>query len=413
MSGFGFRLEARLSGGMARAGVLTTPHGEIHTPAFMPVGTLATVKSLTPDDLLQLGAEIILANTYHLYLRPGPDLVAAMGGLHGFMAWPRPILTDSGGYQVFSLGFALEHGVGKIAKTFPGQRAAPPKQPIRARLARIDDDGVTFISHVDGSTRRLTPEVSIEVQEKLGADVILAFDECTSPLSSYEYTRQATERTHRWALRCLDARRRPDQALFGIVQGGAYPDLREESARFIGSLPFHGFAIGGSLGRSKADMHHVLEWVTPLLPEDRPRHLLGIGEPEDLFECVERGVDMFDCVAPTRLGRHGVLYTSDGRLGIRNASYRADSRPPEPGCQCYTCRHFSRVYLRHLFVAEELLGYRLATIHNLHFILSLVRAIRQSVCDGTLQDLKAAFLTRYKGGAAAEGACFATPDELA
>ena len=413
MSGFGFRLEARLSGGMARAGVLTTPHGEIHTPAFMPVGTLATVKSLTPDDLLQLGAEIILANTYHLYLRPGPDLVAAMGGLHGFMAWPRPILTDSGGYQVFSLGFALEHGVGKIAKTFPGRRAVPPKQPIRARLARIDDDGVTFISHVDGSTRRLTPEVSIEVQEKLGADVILAFDECTSPLSSYEYTRQATERTHRWALRCLDAKRRPDQALFGIVQGGAYPDLREESARFIGSLPFQGFAIGGSLGRSKADMHHVLEWVTPLLPEDRPRHLLGIGEPEDLFECVERGVDMFDCVAPTRLGRHGVLYTSDGRLGIRNASYRADSRPPEPGCQCYTCRHFSRAYLRHLFVAEELLGYRLATIHNLHFILSLVRAIRQSVCDGTLQDLRAAFLTRYKGGAAAEGACFATPDELA
>ena len=413
MSGFGFRLEARLSGGMARAGVLTTPHGEVHTPVFMPVGTLATVKSLTPDDLLQLGAEIILANTYHPYLRPGPDLVAALGGLHGFMAWPRPILTDSGGYQVFSLGFALEHGVGKIAKTFPGQRAAPPKQPIRARLTRVDDDGVTFVSHVDGSTHRLTPEVSIEVQEKLGADVILAFDECTSPLSSYEYTRQAMERTHRWALRCLDARRRPDQALFGIVQGGAYRDLREESARFVGGLPFQGFAIGGSLGRSKADMHHVLEWVTPLVPEDRPRHLLGIGEPEDLFECVERGVDMFDCVAPTRLGRHGVLYTSDGRLSIRNAACRADSQPPEPGCQCYTCRHFSRAYLRHLFVAEELLGYRLATIHNLHFILSLVQSIRQSICDGTLRDLKAAFLAHYGGGAAAEGACFATPDELA
>ncbi len=414
---FHFHVEARLPGTAARAAVLSTPHGEVRTPAFIPVGTLATVKSLTPDDLLGLGAEIILANTYHLYLRPGADLVAALGGLHDFMAWQRPILTDSGGYQVFSLGFALEHGVGKIARTFPGPEASAPRQPIHARLARIDDDGVTFTSHVDGSTHRLTPEKSIEIQEKLGADIILAFDECTSPLSSYEYTRQATQRTHRWALRCLEARRRADQGLFGVVQGGAFQDLREESARFIGGLPFAGFAIGGSLGKSKADMHDVLGWVVPRLPEDRARHLLGIGEPEDLLECVERGVDLFDCVAPTRLGRHGILYTPDGRLNIRNAAFRIDPRPPDAECECYTCRHFSRAYLRHLFVAEELLGYRLATIHNLHFTLTLVRNIRRSILDGTFQDLKAAFLARYHpqpgGETSGDGACYATADELA
>jgi queuine tRNA-ribosyltransferase/7-cyano-7-deazaguanine tRNA-ribosyltransferase len=379
----------------------------------MPVGTLATVKSLTPDDLRELGAELVLANTYHLYLRPGPDLVASLGGLHNFMAWPRPILTDSGGYQVFSLGFALEHGVGKLAKTFPGEEARAPRQPLRARLTRIDEAGVTFTSHVDGSTHRLTPERSIEIQEKLGADIILAFDECTSPLSSYEYTREATERTHRWAVRCLDAKRHADQALFGIVQGGEYRDLREASARFVGGLPFPGFAIGGSLGKSKEDMHRILEWVAPLLPEDRPRHLLGIGEPDDLFECVERGVDMFDCVGPTRLGRHGVLYTPDGRLSIRNATYKTDPLPPDPECDCYTCRHFSRAYLRHLFVAEELLGYRLATIHNLRFVLSLLRRIRASICDGSFAELKASILARYRGEASGGLAEYASADEPA
>ena len=412
MTAFAFRIEARLPGTPARAGVVVTPHGEVHTPAFMPVGTLATVKGLTPDDLLDLGVEVVLANTYHLYLRPGPDLVADLGGLHGFMAWPGPIVTDSGGYQVFSLGFALEHGVGKIAKMFPGEMA-PPKQPVRRRLTRIDEDGVVFASHLDGSTHRLTPEKSVEIQEKLGADVILSFDECTSPLSPYEYTRQALERTHRWAIRCLDAKRRPDQALFGVVQGGAFRDLREESARFVGSLPFSGIAVGGSLGKTKADMHQILEWTVPILPEDRPRHLLGIGEPEDLFECVERGVDLFDCVTPTRLGRHGVLHTSEGRLSIRNSAFRADPRPPEPGCQCYTCRRFSLAYLRHLFVAEELLGYRLATVHNLHFIVSLVRSIRQSLLDGAFPQLKAAFLARYRSESAGTEASYAAADEVA
>lgn len=413
MPSFGFRIEARLPSSPARAGVIFTPHGEIHTPAFMPVGTLATVKSLTPDDLIALGAEIVLANTYHLYLRPGPDLVASLGGLHGFMAWPRPILTDSGGYQVFSLGYALEHGVGKIAGAFPGAEARPPRRPVQARLSRVDEDGVTFTSHVDGSTHRLTPESSIDIQEKLGADIILAFDECTSPLSSYEYTRQATERTHRWAVRCLQAKRRPDQALFGIVQGGAYRDLREESARLVGGMPFPGFAIGGSLGKSKGDMHRILEWVTPLLPEDRPRHLLGIGEPEDLLEGAERGVDLFDCVAPTRLGRRGVLYTPTGKLNIRNAAFRADPLPPDPSCGCSTCRSFSRGYLRHLFMAEELLGYRLATIHNLHFVLTLVRDVRQSLAEGTFHRLKAEFLARYAGDPGDGGASYAVADEPA
>lgn len=381
--------------GAARVGRIETPHGIVDTPAFFPVGTQATVKSLTPDDLIAIGAQGILANTYHLFLRPGADLVERLGGLHRFMAWPRPIMTDSGGYQAFSLGLAIEHGVGKIAKMFPGSVEAPAR-PTRKHLARITDDGVEFASHLDGSRQLLTPEISVKVQQQLGADLILAFDECTSPLSDYDYTRAAMMRTHRWAVRCLDAWTRTDQGLYGIVQGGAYPDLREQSARCIGDLPFFGLAIGGSLGRSKDDMHDVLDWTIPLLPEAKPRHLLGIGEPEDLFECVERGIDTFDCVAPTRLARHGGLYTASGRVNIRKAIYREDPAPIEDGCACLTCRVFSRAYLRHLFVAEEILGYRLATIHNLHFILTLMARIRQGIVDGTLAELKREFLGRYR-----------------
>jgi tRNA-guanine transglycosylase len=401
-----FRTVATGGEGRARAGVLTLPHGEVETPVFMPVGTQATVKGLSPAELEALGAQIVLANTYHLFLRPGADLVAQLGGLHALMSWPRPILTDSGGFQVFSLGFGLEHGVGKIAKIFPAEGAsatAPAARPggrasgegsPHARLSRIDDDGVSFTSHVDGSPRRLTPELSIAIQEQLGADVILAFDECTSPLAGYDYTRQALERTHHWAERCLAARRPTPQALFGIVQGGEYADLRAASARFIGSLPFDGVAIGGSLGKSKADMHAVLDWTIPLLPAEWPRHLLGIGEPEDLFEGIARGVDMFDCVSPTRLGRHGVLYVPEGRLHIDNAAHREDPAPLQPGCACYTCQHFSRAYLRHLFVAGEMLGPRLATIHNLHFLIDLVRQIRRSI----LEDRFTAFRDQVLGG---------------
>ncbi len=384
--------------GPARAGRLVTPHGEAETPALVIVATQATVKGLTPEEVRAAGTEIVLANTYHLYLRPGADLVARLGGLHRFMGWAGPLMTDSGGFQVFSLGFALEHGVGKVAKTFPGTEFEPPARGIKPRLVAIDDDGVTFTSHLDGSRHRFTPEKSIEVQEKLGADIIFAFDECTSPLHDFEYTRQALERTHRWALRCLAARTRSDQALLGIVQGGAYRELREASARFIGSLPFDGYAIGGSLGRSKAEMWQVVDWVVPLLPEGRPRHLLGIGEPEDLLGGIARGIDLFDCVAPTRLGRHGAAYTRRGRLNLRAAAFREDPEPIEAGCDCYTCRRFSRAYLRHLFNAGEMLGPRLVTIHNIRFLQRLVEGARAALRAGALHDYIADFLASYRTG---------------
>jgi len=385
--------------GPARVGRLLTPHGEVETPALVVVATQAAVKTLAPDEVRAAGTQIILANTYHLYLRPGPDLVARLGGLHRFMGWDGPMMTDSGGFQVFSLGFALEHGVGKGPKTFPGLAGDTPRRPVKPRLVSIDEDGVTFTSHLDGSRHRFTPEKSIEIQEKLGADIILAFDECTSPLHDYAYTRQALERTHRWALRSLAARTRSDQALFGIVQGGAYRDLREASARFIASLPFEGYAIGGSLGRSKEDMHRIIEWVIPWLPEGKPRHLLGIGEPEDLLAGIARGIDLFDCVAPTRLGRHGAAYTRRGRLNLRSAALKDDPNPIEADCDCYTCRRFSRAYLRHLFNAGEMLGPRLATIHNIRFLQRLVEGARAAIQAGALDEYARDFLASYRTGA--------------
>jgi len=376
--------------------VLHTPHGDVGTPALCPVATQATVKSLSPDELREVGSEIILANAYHLYLRPGADLVAEMGGLHRFMSWDGPMVTDSGGWQVFSLGFGREHGVGKIASLFPDEPEAEPiTRGQRPRLTRVDEDGVTFTSHIDGSTHRFTPEVSIGVQEKLGADLILGFDECTSPLHDERYTAQALERTHVWARRCLDARTRSDQGLLGIVQGGAYETLRRESAAFIGGLPFDGYAIGGSLGRSKDDMRSVLDWSLPALPVDKPRHLLGIGEPIDIFDGVERGIDTFDCVSPTRLARRGVLLTPDGRMNITAASYREDFVPIDEGCDCYTCKIFTRAYLRHLFNAGELLAYRLATIHNLAFMLRLMRDIRMAIGRQELAAFRAEFEARW------------------
>ena len=375
--------------------MLHTPHGGIDTPFFCVVGTAGSVKGLTPAELRELGAEVLLANTYHLYLRPGAEAVRELGGLHRFMAWDGPIVTDSGGFQVFSLGFGREHGVGKQIGMFPGEDA-PRRGGQPARLVRVDEDGATFTSHIDGSRQRLTPESSIAVQEALGADIILAFDEPTSPLHEADYTRQAMERTHRWAERCLAARRRGDQALYGIVQGGAFEDLRTASARFIASLPFEGAAIGGSLGKSKADMHAVLDWSIPHLPERWPRHLLGIGEPEDLFSCVERGIDQFDCVAPTRLGRHGQVYTPDGRLHLSRPELKEDPRPIQADCGCYTCRTgFSRGYIRHLFAANELLAYTLASLHNLYFIEDLMRRIRAAIRADRLSELRDEFLSRY------------------
>jgi tRNA-guanine transglycosylase len=389
------------SASVARSGVLHTPHGDIRTPAFIPVGTQAAIKGVTPDELREAGADALLANTYHLFLRPGAELIAQLGGLHRFMAWDGPIFTDSGGYQVFSLGFGLEHGIGKQIGMFPDEPTdglgGPRKPGQRPKLTRVDDDGVGFTSHIDGSRHRLTPASSIQIQEQLGADIILAFDEPTSPLHDERYTAQAMERTHRWAAQCLQSRTRSDQALYGIVQGGAFANLRRASADVIGGLPFDGFAIGGSLGRTKRDMDHVLAWSVPSLPESAPRHMLGIGEPDDLFTCVKRGIDTFDCVAPTRHARHGVLYTAAGRMNIVAAKFRDDDRPVEAGCACYTCRDFSRAYLCHLFRARELLAYTLASIHNLHAILGLMESIRGAIADGNLSALEEVTIRAYRG----------------
>lgn len=380
--------------------MLRTAHGSVETPFFCVVGTAGSVKGVTPAELAELGASVLLANTYHLFLRPGHETVRELGGLHRFMAWDGPIVTDSGGFQVFSLGFGKEHGVGKQIGMFPGATEAevPPRRGAQApRLVRVDEDGATFTSHIDGSRQRLTPELSIEIQEALGADIILAFDEPTSPLHDERYTRDAMERTHRWARRCLDARTRDDQALYGIVQGGAFEGARSESARVIGALPFDGVAIGGSLGKSKADMYSVLDWSLPHLPAAWPRHLLGIGEPEDLFACVERGIDQFDCVAPTRLGRHGQVYTRDGRLSLTSLTLRDDPSPIEVGCGCYTCTTgFARGYLRHLFAANELLAYTLASLHNLYFVQTLMRDIRAAIRADSLGELKRDFVARYQ-----------------
>ncbi|MBU0704122.1 MAG: tRNA guanosine(34) transglycosylase Tgt, partial [Chloroflexi bacterium] len=351
--------------GRARAGLLTTPHGDISTPVFMPVGTQATVKAVSPRDLHDLGATVVLANTYHLYLRPGDERIARLGGLHQFMGWDGPILTDSGGYQVFSL----------------------------AQHREIDADGVTFRSHVDGSAHRFTPEKAIAIQENLGADLIVCFDECAPP-DDYEYNVQSLARTHAWAQACKAAKTRADQALFGILQGGVFPDLREQSARFLTGLGFDGYAIGGlSVGETKEQMHATLEVVDGILPPDQPRYLMGVGTPEDLVEGVARGVDMFDCVLPTRMARTGTALTrapglslsKPGRLNLRNARFADDPDPIEPGCTCYACTHFSRAYVRHLVQAKEILAHQLLSIHNLHVLLSIARELREAVLAGRFQ----------------------------
>jgi queuine tRNA-ribosyltransferase len=365
---FSFELLAEDPTSNARAGLIHTPHGTIPTPVFAPVGTQATVKTLTPADLHDLDASLILSNTYHLYLRPGPELIADFGGLHNFMQWDRPILTDSGGFQVFSL----------------------------EGLRTIDEDGVTFRSHLDGSTHRFTPEKVIEIEEMLGADIIMAFDECAPP-SDYEYNVEAMSRTHRWAERCKEAHRQPEQALYGIVQGGVFPDLRAQSAEFLAGLDFPGYGIGGlSVGETKVQMHQMLEVMHPILPLHKPRYLMGVGSPEDLFECVARGIDQFDCVLPTRVARNGAVYTHFGRVNLRNARFASAKAPIETDCRCYTCRTFSLAYLRHLVIAKETLALRLATIHNLHFLLEIMRRIRQSIFDGTFETYKQEFLANYQ-----------------
>lgn len=350
--------------GRARAGIFHTPHGDLLTPVFAPVGTQATVKAITPAQLMEIGASLLLSNTYHLYLRPGDDLIAEFGGLHRFMSWSQPILTDSGGFQVFSL----------------------------ADNRIVDDDGVIFKSHIDGSTHRLTPEKATQIQENLGADIIMAFDECAPPYDR-NYNERAMQRTHVWAERCQKTKSRNDQALFGIVQGGIFPDLREQSCRFIATLDFPGNAIGGlSVGETKKEMHAVLDIMDDILPKEKPRYLMGVGTPRDLINGILRGIDIFDCVLPTRLARHNAAMTwSGGRLNMVNATYARDPLPIEEDCICYTCQHFSRAYLRHLILAKEMLAATLLSIHNLHTLIRLVKEIRQAIIDQKFDE----FLNMY------------------
>ncbi len=393
MRGFHFTETHHDPHSAARLGRITTPHGTIDTPAFVPVGTQATVKSLTPDDLHTLGVELFFVNTYHTYLRPNLDVIKTFGGLHAFMGWHGPIITDSGGFQVFSL-------------------ARPKYKPLdrdeeNATLVNISEDGVTFRSHWDGSEHYFTPETSMQYQWTLGSDIHIAFDECTTYPTTPEYARKAMDRTHRWLVRSIaeHARQaasipnRPYQALYGAIQGSIYEALRKESAHYICSLDTDGIAIGGvSVGESKEEMRQVLDWVMPVLPAQKPRHLLGVGEIDDIFVLIEHGVDTFDCVQPTRIARMGRVYVLPGEgsqgfdIDITHVQYKQDTKPIDPQCSCYTCTHFSRAYLHHLFRVRELLGYRLASLHNLYYINSLVRAIRRSIADGSFLELKKQWL---------------------
>lgn len=364
------KFELLRTDGNARVGRLATAHGEVETPAFMPVGTQGSVKSLTPEDLRQAGAQILLANTYHLFLRPGHRLVAELGGLHRFMGWQGPILTDSGGFQIFSL----------------------------ASMGKVSEEGVRFRSHLDGSEHLLTPELAVEVQQTLGADIVHPLDECLAHPASRAETEASLDRTLRWAARskAVHARGGGRQAMFGIVQGGGYADVRRRAVEEVCALEFDGHAIGGlAVGEPKPLMQELLELTASLLPRDRPRYLMGVGTPADLVEAVARGVDLFDCVLPTRNARNGQLFTGQGVLTIKQSRYAADPSPPEEGCACYTCRTFSRAYLRHLFVARELLAYRLLTLHNLHFYLGLMAALRAAVAAGTFERFRARFFARY------------------
>ncbi len=395
-----FTIEKEISGALGRAGKIETPHGVIETPAFVSVGTKASVKALTPEQILETGAQVVLANTYHLYLEPGDERVKKLGGLQKFMNWHGPTMTDSGGFQVFSLGAAYGKEISKVVSiTDPSQllaeRSTDSETP---RLAKIGADGVSFRSHHDGTLHYITPEKSIEIQHNLGADMIFAFDECTSPTETLQYQEEALERTHRWAQKSLDYHKsKPNaetQALFGIVQGGRDEGLRKRSAEFIGALDFDGFGIGGSF--AKEDMETAVKWVNEILPKEKPRHLLGIGEPEDLFMGVENGVDLFDCVAPTRNGRGGTLYTARGKINIRNAEFREDTKPVDPDCGCSVCKNYSRAYLCHLYRAHEMLGGTLGSIHNLYFIINLVKRMREHILAGTFQEFKKEFLAQYE-----------------
>lgn len=409
-------------GRLGRAGVLATHHGVIETPAFATVGTKGSVKSLTPEQVKDLGAQVVLANTYHLYLQPGEKVLKKAGGIGKFMNWSGPTMTDSGGFQVFSLGAAFGTKMNKLADV--KQENTIDERNEMVKLAKITDDGVEFKSVLDGSTHFFTPERSMEIQHAIGADITFAFDECTSPIAPYEYQKEAMARTHRWAQRSLQHHKKlfsnsrlpaiatlrrlqagelenSTQALFGIVQGGRFPDLRKESAKIIATMElagrgggFDGFGIGGSF--EKKDMNTAVGWVNAILPEEKPRHLLGIGDPLDLWDAVEEGCDLFDCVAPTRIARHGTLYSPQGLVHITGASYRSDFSPVIDGCPCYTCKNFTKSYLGYLFRAREFLAYTLASIHNLYFIVNLVKQMRRGILNGTFKREKEDFFRNFK-----------------
>ncbi|MBI4087148.1 tRNA guanosine(34) transglycosylase Tgt [Candidatus Kaiserbacteria bacterium] len=438
MTPFSFSITKKLSGKLGRVGVIHTPHGDIETPAFTVVGTKATVKALSPEDVRDLvGAQAVLVNTYHLYLQPGEALIKDAGGLHTFMHWDGPTLSDSGGFQVFSLGAGLEgkgekrilgasqdssrafvrdetkdpmsgqrrYGVtkftGEFADSSDDMRPRLYNKEIalqHGKLCILDEEGVTFTSHLDGSLHRFTAERSIEIQHAIGADIMFAFDECTSPTADYVYQKEALERTHRWAKRSILAHKRDynalkSQALYGIVQGGRFEDLRKGSATELAKMDFDGYSFGGAF--SKEDLK-TLEWVNAILPEEKPRHLLGIGEPEDLFIGVENGMDTFDCVLPTRIARTGTIYTHHGKVNLLRTEYQRDLGKPDDTCDCYTCTHYTRAYLAHLFRAKEMLAARLASIHNLHFIVSLIKNIRRNILDDTYPQSKENFLRTYR-----------------
>ena len=418
-----FEIHKELENGLGRVGTIKTPHGDIQTPAFVAVGTKATVKSLTPEQIKETGVQTIIAKTYHLYLEPGDKVLKNMGGLHKAMNWQGQLMTDSGGFQVFSLGVAygnkgkgirlskISHNKNEellLNEPSPRQRLGElgellPESAEGARTkkapATIDPNGVMFRAHDDGSAHYFTPEKSIDIQHNLGADIIFAFDECTSPHESLHYQKEALERTHRWARRSLEHHldigcpSEEEQALFGIVQGGRDENLRKESAEFIGGLDFDGFGIGGSF--EKEDMDKAVEWCNKILPKEKPRHLLGIGEPMDLFMAVEKGCDLFDCVSPTRIGRNGGVYTKEGKINLLNKKFRDDSSSLDEGCQCYSCKNFSRAYIAHLFHAKEILGYTLVSIHNLYFINEMVDDMREAISSGDFMTYKKGFLGKY------------------
>lgn len=394
---FSFKIDKKLNGALGRAGVVHTPHGDIKTPAFIVVGTRATVKALTPEQVKSTGAQAVLANAYHLYLQPGHDLIDQAGGLSKFMNWPGPTFTDSGGFQVLSLGVGYKKVIIMDSDVDPKMAVAKKG----ARLAKVDDDGVNFKSHLDGSNHRFTPELSMQIQHGIGADIMFAFDECTSIAQPYSYQKESLQRTHNWADRCIAEHNRlthlradkPYQALYGVVQGANYKDLRQEASHYMANSDFDGYGIGGAL--EKNTLGEILTWVNQILPEQKPRHLLGLSEPDDIFIGIENGADTFDCVSPARVARNGALYTPNGRINIHNAKFKQDLSPVTDDCECYTCSNYTKAYLRHLYKTGERLASTLGTIHNEHFIVQLVEQIRQSILNDNFYQFKDSWLKNY------------------